>query len=133
MNSDPQPTISPRPTRKWRTRTLVWIGVALLLAWWLGLLRWALNPVGEAVHDAWYCATSDCDPSGPAVSWNEQLATAEKEAHKADPNAILREIAAYPAAYNYLTHPFDWNPNKVLEVRFDYALNSDDHLDITFW
>jgi hypothetical protein len=59
----------------------------------------------------------DCDPKGPAASWQDQYTVASEAATKIDSRAFLVSVAALPAAHN----DDGWSPEKALAVRFNFS------------
>jgi hypothetical protein len=129
MISTPTDPRDYKPQEIWTPRSALMPVVLLLLACIIPAVVSQVVNVGAIASDAWHCLTTECDPEGPAVSWEEQLSVAEGEAHKGGREAILTEISVEPAAFKEA----EWNPDKALDVTFTYVLTDGRGLDVRVW
>lgn len=63
--------------------------------------------------------TNECNPTGPAASWDEQFEAADIAVRKVDPDAVLTWISASPSSY----YDKAWLANDALDVDFHYILS----------
>jgi hypothetical protein len=96
--------------------TAIILGVLLLVAFSL-FGSPLLQTVWRGLNEITYCVVHDCDPSGPASSWEDLFAAASEAATKIDSRAFPVNISALPAAHN----EEDWSPEKALSVRFTFS------------
>jgi hypothetical protein len=93
-------------------------------------LVWNLNgSVRSYTYRIWHCLTTDCNPTGPAISWEDQLAAAENAAHKIDPGAVPISLEASSAYFGIKA----WQPNDALELTFTYLTSDGHELLVTVW
>jgi hypothetical protein len=113
----------------WQFRTLVASAtfIMLLFGWMVG--QPVIKQINSFATDTWHCLTTECNPIGPAVSWQEQITQAESVAHIIDPDAILTQINASPAAYKFK----EWHANDALEIKFDYIMSDGRYLTVRLW
>ncbi len=108
-----------------------WVIALIVLAvvfGWLAKMAF-IDREKNFASDAWHCWTTDCNPTGPAVPWQEQLAAADVAARKIDPGALLTGIdvrSAYFGIKAYL-------PNDTLSVTFHYITLMDSDLQVSVW
>ncbi len=84
-----------------------------------------------SVTNTWHCLTNDCDPAGPAASWEEQFAVAYAEIAKTGPGSVLSGIAFSSAAYTDEARRAAWDPNRALDVTFTYVYSNGVKYDVT--
>jgi hypothetical protein len=129
MISQPTDPTTYKPQPLWSRRTLI-IAITLivlLIGWLLG--ETILRQINSFATDTWHCFTTECNPTGPAASWQEQFSAAESVARKIDPDAVLTGISARPAAYTYKA----WQSNDSLEISFQYVLTDGGSLVVRLW
>ncbi|MEO5953316.1 MAG: hypothetical protein ABIQ44_12695 [Chloroflexia bacterium] len=118
------PPDTPRPI--WSRKSIVVpLTVAILIFSWL-YGQTVVQSIRTFATDTWHCLTTECNPKGPAASWQELIAAADDAAHKVDSLAILETTSAIPAAYKF-TH---WDNNDALEITFNYVLTTGESLHV---
>ncbi len=124
-----QPTDKPQRPPAGFGRTLLVLAVLIVII--ILVVPGLSSRILTSVTDGWHCMTNDCDPTGPAASWEEQLAVAHAEIAKTGPGAVLNGIAFSSAAYTDQARRAAWNPNRALEVTFTYVYSSGVKYDVT--
>jgi hypothetical protein len=105
--------------------------MAVFLVIIIALVPGLSDRILTSVSNTWHCITNDCDPTGPAASWEEQMAVAHAEIAKTAPGSVLTGVAFAPAAYTDEARRAAWNPNRAFEVTFTYVFSDGLKYDVT--
>ncbi len=86
---------------------------------------------GTVAGGTWHCITNDCNPKGPAASWQDQFSAADTAIAAISIDYALESINFRPAAYKYDRHASVWTPDDAFEVHFTYVISNGFTYDVT--
>lgn len=86
-----------------------------------------------AASDTWHCLTTSCNPTGPAASWQDQLAAANARIATVGSDYAVSDVQFLPAAYKYDHRRNPWTPDNGLEVRVTYVMSNGLSYQVALW